>query len=98
VKAAAVAPEPPLSRAFVAAWGIGVALAPRTLARELVALRFVAGKRPAILDRLLRRLGLVRRARMRHAGAAQPSPSDSSVALPPAAVVSMESVRSVAKR
>jgi glycosyltransferase involved in cell wall biosynthesis len=60
-RAAMVAPERPLLRAFVATWGVVVALAPRSLAERLVAMRFIGGRRPAVIDRILRMLGLVRR-------------------------------------
>jgi glycosyltransferase involved in cell wall biosynthesis len=62
-RAAAVAPEPPLTRVLVALWGAVVALAPQRLAANLVASRFISGKRPALLEGVLRRFGLVRRGR-----------------------------------
>jgi glycosyltransferase involved in cell wall biosynthesis len=68
MRAAAVAPEPPLTRVLVALWGAVVALAPRRLAANLVASRFIAGRRPALVEGVLRRLGLVRR------GRAEPAP------------------------
>jgi hypothetical protein len=67
MRAAAIAPEPPLTRVLVALWGAVVALAPRRLAANLVASRFIAGKRPALVEGVLRRLGLVRRGRAEHA-------------------------------
>jgi glycosyltransferase involved in cell wall biosynthesis len=67
LEAAAVAPDRPLRRAVVAAWGLAVALAPRRLAQRLVALRFSAGARPPGLDRIFRIFGLVRRTRAQEA-------------------------------
>jgi hypothetical protein len=61
LEAAAVAPDNPLRRALVAAWGLAVALAPRAIALHLAALRFSSHARPKALDALLHRLGLVRR-------------------------------------
>jgi glycosyltransferase involved in cell wall biosynthesis len=68
-RAALIAPDRPLLRAFVAAWGAAVALAPRPLARQLVALRFISGRRPAAIERMLSLLGLVRRTKPREAPA-----------------------------
>ena len=67
MRAAAVAPEPPLTRLLVALWGTVVALAPARLAEPLVASRFIAGKRPALVEGALRKFGLVRRARVERA-------------------------------
>lgn len=60
-RAAAEAPEPPLTRLLVALWGAAVAVTPQPLAEKLVAARFIAGRRPAVIEGVLRRLGLVRR-------------------------------------
>lgn len=62
-RAAWHAPEPPLTRALVAIWGLAVALSPQRWAEALVALRFVPGRRPAVIDRILALFGLVRRAK-----------------------------------
>jgi glycosyltransferase involved in cell wall biosynthesis len=70
LEAAAAAPDRPLRRALVAIWGLSVALAPRPIARQLMALRFSSMARPRALDRLFHRLGLVRRTR-----AAAPPPA-----------------------
>jgi glycosyltransferase involved in cell wall biosynthesis len=60
-RAAMIAPDRTLLRAFVGAWGFAVALAPRPLAAHLVAMRFISGRRPKLIDGTLRVLGLVRR-------------------------------------
>ena len=65
MRAAWRAPEKKLSRVLVAVWTVAVAAAPRRLAERLVASRFIAGKRPALLDAVLRELGLVRRTKRR---------------------------------
>jgi len=52
VKACIDAPLSPSHRVIRAAWFAGVALAPRSLARRLIALRFVVTQRPAWFERL----------------------------------------------
>jgi hypothetical protein len=65
MQAAWRAPEKPLTRLLVAVWAFAVAAAPQRWAGQLVASRFIAGKRPAMLDAVLRALGLVRRTKRR---------------------------------
>jgi len=60
-RAAVGAPDKPLLRIFVALWGWLVAAAPAGAARQFVGMRFIGQRRPPALDRLLHRLGLVRR-------------------------------------
>jgi glycosyltransferase involved in cell wall biosynthesis len=60
-RAAMIAPDRALLRAFVAIWGAAVALAPGPLARRLVAMRFISEARPKLLDKALSWLALVRR-------------------------------------
>jgi hypothetical protein len=48
------------SRVMVVGWSLAVALSPRTLARRLIAWRFVPQSRSALLKRLLGRLRIVR--------------------------------------
>ena len=42
-----------MPRLILAAWFVGVAVTPRAFAVRLIALRFVAGRRPAWFERLL---------------------------------------------
>jgi hypothetical protein len=60
-RAAMLAPDRPMLRAFVALWGFAVAVSPRRLAERLVAMRFISSARPALLDGALSWLKLVRR-------------------------------------
>jgi glycosyltransferase involved in cell wall biosynthesis len=52
LRACLATPLPSLHRLILAAWFTGVAIAPRGLARRLIALRFVAARRPAWFERL----------------------------------------------
>jgi glycosyltransferase involved in cell wall biosynthesis len=61
LQAGAVAPDRALRRAFIVAWGLALVLAPRSLADDLVSLRFSSGERPSSLERLFRALRLVGR-------------------------------------
>jgi hypothetical protein len=61
VVAAVLAPDPPLRKTMLAAWGLAMAAAPAGLAARLLDLRFSSRARPPILERLLSRLQLVRR-------------------------------------
>jgi glycosyltransferase involved in cell wall biosynthesis len=60
-RAALLAPDRTMLRGFVAVWGFAVAAAPPGIARRLVAMRFISGSRPKLIDGALRMLGLVRR-------------------------------------
>jgi glycosyltransferase involved in cell wall biosynthesis len=56
LRACYTTPGPLLPRLVLAAWFVGVAVTPRGLAARLIALRFVAGDRPAWFEHVLTRV------------------------------------------
>ena len=74
LEAAFLAPDPPFRRFLFAIWGLAVALAPVSLATQLVELRFCSRARPKMLETVFRAFGLVRRTEQRSAAAGTADP------------------------